>query len=150
MKFATAFLLAVVLSLPAMAASAVQPTLIHGWISNSMCGMQQTATGKDNMRRCMQQTGTGKDSMEKCMQQTGTGKDSMEKCMQQTATGKDRMKKRISTNASPVFVDEAKKTVWKIDNPAAVKGLYGDHVTVLATADAATKSLHIDRVIAAR
>ena len=36
----------------------------------------------------------------------------------------------------PVFVDEAKKAVWTIDNPDAVKDFYGDHVTVKATADA--------------
>ena len=30
---------------------------------------------------------------------------------------------------TPVFVDEAKKQVWTIDNPDAVKSFYGDHVT---------------------
>ncbi len=44
----------------------------------------------------------------------------------------------------PVFVDEAKKAVWTIDNPDAVKDFYGDHVTVTATADDAAKSVHID------
>ena len=34
---------------------------------------------------------------------------------------------------APVFVDEAKKAVWTIDNPDAVKGFYGNHVTVTAT-----------------
>ena len=29
-----------------------------------------------------------------------------------------------------MFVDEAKKAVWSIDNPDAVKGFYGDKVTV--------------------
>ena len=40
---------------------------------------------------------------------------------------------------TPVFVDEAKKQVWTIDNPDAVKSFYGDHVTVKATADADKK-----------
>jgi len=47
---------------------------------------------------------------------------------------------------APVFVDEAKKAVWTIDNPDAVKGFYGDHVTVTATADADKKSVHIDAI----
>jgi hypothetical protein len=42
-----------------------------------------------------------------------------------------------------VFVDEAKKAVWSIDNPEAVKDFYGDHVTVTATTDQAKKSVHI-------
>jgi hypothetical protein len=46
----------------------------------------------------------------------------------------------------PVFVDEAKKAVWTIDNPDAVKDFYGDHVTVTATADEASKSVHIDSI----
>jgi hypothetical protein len=46
-------------------------------------------------------------------------------------------------------VDEAKKDVWTIDNPDAVKAFYGDHVTVSATANAATKSMHIDSITAA-
>ena len=47
---------------------------------------------------------------------------------------------------APVFVDEAKKAVWTIDNPDAVKGFYGDHVTITATADAGKKSVHIDSI----
>ena len=52
--------------------------------------------------------------------------------------------------ASPVFVDEDKKTVWKIDNPDAVKGFYGNHVTVSATRDNEKKSVHIDSIAAAK
>jgi len=44
------------------------------------------------------------------------------------------VKKCIEGGMAPVFVDEAKKAVWTIDNPDAVKGFYGDHVTVTATA----------------
>jgi hypothetical protein len=50
---------------------------------------------------------------------------------------------------APVFVDEAKKEVWKIDNPDAVKAFYGDHVIVTATADADKKSVHIESISAA-
>jgi hypothetical protein len=53
------------------------------------------------------------------------------------------VKKCIEGGMAPVFVDEAKKDVWTIDNPDAVKGFYGDHVTVTATADSAKKSVHI-------
>lgn len=53
------------------------------------------------------------------------------------------VKKCIEGGESPVFVDEAKKEVWAIDNPEAVKGYYGDHVTVQATADAGKKTVHI-------
>jgi hypothetical protein len=47
-------------------------------------------------------------------------------------------------------VDEDKKTVWKIDNPDAVKGFYGNHVTVSATRDNEKKSVHIDSIAAAK
>ena len=50
----------------------------------------------------------------------------------------------------PVFVDEGKKAVWKIDNPDAVKEFYGGHVTVVATADADKKSVHIDSIAQAK
>jgi hypothetical protein len=48
--------------------------------------------------------------------------------------------------SAPVFVDEAKKAVWTIDNPDAVKDFLGDHVAVTATADDAKKSVHIDSI----
>src|SRR5580698_10693762 len=56
-------------------------------------------------------------------------------------TGAACAKKCIEGGSAPVFVDEAKKAVWTIDNPDAVKGFYGDHVTVMATADADKKSV---------
>lgn len=61
-------------------------------------------------------------------------------------TGQDCVKKCISMGAAPVFVDAESKAVWAIDNPAAVKGFYGDHVTIMATKDAAKKSVHIDTI----
>lgn len=65
-------------------------------------------------------------------------------------TGAACVKKCIEGGMQPVFVDEAKKEVWKIDNPDAVKGFYGDKVTVAATADSGTKSVHIDSIEAAK
>jgi hypothetical protein len=58
----------------------------------------------------------------------------------------DCVKKCIKGGMAPVFVDEAKKAVWTIDNPDAVKEFYGDHVTVTATADQAKKSVHIESI----
>jgi len=60
------------------------------------------------------------------------------------------VKKCIEVGEAPVFVDEAKKEVWTIDNPEAVKGFYGDHVTVTATADAGKKTVHIDTIADAK
>ena len=60
------------------------------------------------------------------------------------------VKKCIEDGMTPVFVDEAKKVVWTIDNPDAVKAFYGDHVTIMATADADKKSVHIDSIAEAK
>jgi hypothetical protein len=60
------------------------------------------------------------------------------------------VKKCIENGMQPVFVDEEKKAVWKIDNPDAVKNFYGDHVTVSATTDTDKKSVHIDAIEAAK
>jgi hypothetical protein len=60
------------------------------------------------------------------------------------------VKKCIEGGEAPVFVDEAKKEVWTIDNPDAVKGFYGDHVTVTAKADEGKKSVHIEAIVAAK
>jgi len=65
-------------------------------------------------------------------------------------TGAACAKKCIAGGAAPVFVDEAKKEVWTIDNPDAVKAFYGDHVTVSAVADADKKSVHIDTIAEAK
>ncbi|HUV70407.1 MAG TPA: hypothetical protein VMW15_12140 [Terracidiphilus sp.] len=65
-------------------------------------------------------------------------------------TGAACVKKCIANGMKPVFVSEKDKAVWTIDNPAAVKDFYGDHVTVTATADDATKSVHIDAIEAAK
>jgi hypothetical protein len=65
-------------------------------------------------------------------------------------TGAECAKKCISRGEKPVFVDEAKKEVWTIDNPEAVKEYYGGHVTITAKADAGAKSVHIDSIAAAK
>ena len=58
--------------------------------------------------------------------------------------------KCINGGASPVFVD-SKKTVWKIDNPDAISSkYYGQKVQVKATADKATDSIHVDKVMMAK
>ena len=58
------------------------------------------------------------------------------------------VKKCIEGGMAPVFVDEDKKAVWSIDNPDAVKGYYGAHVTIHGTPDVDKKSVHIDSVTA--
>jgi hypothetical protein len=65
-------------------------------------------------------------------------------------SGSACVKKCLEGGMTPVFVDEAKKAVWKIDNPEAVKSFYGDHVTVTATTDADKMSVHIDSIAAAK
>jgi hypothetical protein len=65
-------------------------------------------------------------------------------------TNPECVKKCIQSGMVPVFVDEARKAVWAIDNPDAVKGFYGDHVTVTATADTTKKSVHIEAIAEAK
>jgi hypothetical protein len=67
-----------------------------------------------------------------------------------TGSGAACVKKCIQGGEAPVFVDEAKKEVWTIDNPDAVKAFYGDHVTVQATADADKKTVHISSIAEAK
>jgi hypothetical protein len=56
------------------------------------------------------------------------------------------VKKCIGNGAKPVFVDDAKKQVWTIDNPDAVAGDYGQHVAMQGTVNAADKSVHVASV----
>ncbi|HEX4028954.1 MAG TPA: hypothetical protein VHX20_01250 [Terracidiphilus sp.] len=65
-------------------------------------------------------------------------------------SGAECVRACIKSGKAPVFVDQEKKEVWKIDNPDAVKAFYGDHVTVTATADESNKSVHIDAIEAAQ
>ena len=61
-------------------------------------------------------------------------------------TGAACAKKCLEGGSKPVFVDEAKKEVWAIDNPDAVKEAYGKHVALTVTPDAASKSVHVTAV----
>lgn len=65
-------------------------------------------------------------------------------------TGAACAKKCIEGGEAPVFVDEAQKQVWTIDNPDAVKDFYGVHVTVVATPNAEKKTVHIDSIAEAK
>ena len=60
-------------------------------------------------------------------------------------TGAECVRSCIKHGMKPVFVD-TKKQVWAIDNPDSVKSFYGDHVVVTATADSASKTVHIESV----
>jgi hypothetical protein len=65
-------------------------------------------------------------------------------------SGSACVKKCIDGGMSPVFVDEQKKAVWTIDNPDAVKGFYGAHVTIQGTPDPEKKSVHVESIAAAK
>ncbi|MGI8771974.1 MAG: hypothetical protein ACR2JE_11105 [Acidobacteriaceae bacterium] len=60
------------------------------------------------------------------------------------------VKKCIGMGAKPVFVDDAKKEVWSIDNPDTVANDYGKKVTLMATADSSAKTIHITKVDSAK
>ncbi len=81
---------------------------------------------------------------------TSTGWISDSMCgAKHAGSGSECVKKCIESGMKPVFVD-AKKNVWAIDNPDAVKAFYGDRVTVKTTENAANKSVHIDSIEAAK
>jgi hypothetical protein len=61
-------------------------------------------------------------------------------------TGQACAKKCLAGGEKPVFVDEAKKQVWAIDNPDSVKDAWGKHVALTVTADASAKSVHVTSV----
>jgi hypothetical protein len=66
-------------------------------------------------------------------------------------SGAECVKACIKNGMKPVFVDEEKKEVWTIDNPASVKPLfYGAHVRITASIDTAGKSVHIDSIAEAK
>jgi hypothetical protein len=54
------------------------------------------------------------------------------------------VKKCIDGGEAPVFVDEAKKEVWTIDNPDAVKSFYGTHVTGHGRCEQEKRSYRLD------
>lgn len=53
-------------------------------------------------------------------------------------------KKCIEGGEKPVFVSDADKSVLQLDNPEAIKGHEGHHVTVTGTTKAGV--LHIDKL----
>jgi hypothetical protein len=61
-------------------------------------------------------------------------------------SGAECVKKCIEGGMKPVFVDDAKKSVWTIDNPDAVKAFYGNHVTVTATTDSAKRVMKVEAI----
>jgi hypothetical protein len=56
------------------------------------------------------------------------------------------VKKCIDGGAKPVFVDDAKKNVYTIDNPDDIKAHYGHHVDVTAEVNDSAKTIHIAKV----
>lgn len=56
------------------------------------------------------------------------------------------VEKCIREGAKPVFITDAGKEIWAIDNPDSIKAHYGHHITVTATEDAAKKQVHIVNV----
>src|ERR1700743_3284338 len=56
------------------------------------------------------------------------------------------VKKCIDGGGKPVFVDDAKKTVYTIDDPDSVKGHEGHHVAVVGKVDSDGKTIHISKL----
>jgi hypothetical protein len=56
------------------------------------------------------------------------------------------VKKCIDGGAKPVFVTDADKTVYTIDDPDAVKGHEGHHVSVIAKTNDTDKTIHISKL----
>ena len=63
-----------------------------------------------------------------------------------SAPNGDCVKKCIAEGAKPVFVDDAKKAVYTIDNPDEVKAHYGHHVTVVGKENESDMTIHIAKV----
>ena len=62
------------------------------------------------------------------------------------AGGEACVKKCISKGAKMVFVEDTDKSVWGIDNPDALAGHEGHHVTIAAHVDATAKTVHVESV----
>jgi hypothetical protein len=76
---------------------------------------------------------------------TGWVSDSM--CgAKHVGSGAACVKKCVEGGSKAVFVDDAKKEVWTIDNPDAVTGHLGHHISVEGTEDASAKTVHIAKV----
>jgi len=62
------------------------------------------------------------------------------------AGGEACVKKCIEKGAKMAFVFDADKSVWGVDNPEALAGHEGHHVTIAAHVDAKAKSVHVTSV----
>ena len=62
------------------------------------------------------------------------------------AGGEACLKKCMSNGAKVAFVSDEDKSVWGVDNPDALKGHEGHHVTIAAHVDAKAKSVHVESV----
>lgn len=62
------------------------------------------------------------------------------------AGGEACVKKCIEKGAKMAFVSDADKSVWMVENPDALAGHEGHHVTIAAHVDAKAKSVHVASV----
>jgi len=62
------------------------------------------------------------------------------------AGGEACVKKCIEKGAKMAFVNDADKSVLLVDNPDALAGHEGHHVTIEAHVDATAKSVHVEKV----
>ena len=62
------------------------------------------------------------------------------------AGGEACLKKCMANGAKMAFVNDADKSVWGVDNPDALDGHLGHHVTIEAHVDAKAKSVHVEKV----
>ena len=62
------------------------------------------------------------------------------------AGGGDCIKKCMTKGAKLAFVSDADKSVWAVDNPDALTGHEGHHVTISAHVDNKAKSVHVESV----
>ena len=56
------------------------------------------------------------------------------------------VKKCLAAGAKMAFVSDADKSVWGVDNPDALAGHEGHHVTISAHVDKKAKSVHVESV----
>ena len=62
------------------------------------------------------------------------------------AGGEACAKKCIERGAKIAFVSDSDKSVWAVDNPDALAGHEGHHVTIAAHVDKDKKSVHVESV----
>jgi hypothetical protein len=60
--------------------------------------------------------------------------------------GEACVKKCIAHGSKMAFVSDADKSVWEVDNPDALAGHEGHHVTIAAHVDKDKKSVHVESV----